>query len=351
MQKTNYRIVHYINNFFAGLGGEEMAHMPPEKRPGPLGPGIALQNALGDGYEIAATVICGDNYFGENTAPALETLVEMVKEEQPDLLIAGPAFNAGRYGFACGNMVKAVTEQLSIPAFTAMYEENPGVDAFAKDAYILKTSNSAAGMRAAAPAMAAFAQKILSGQVIQGPQEEGYFERGIRVNYFHEQRGSTRAIEMLLQKIAGQEPLSEYPLPVYDRVAPAAPIADIGQTKVAIITSGGIVPQGNPDHIESSSASKYGVYDISGLKSLDKEHFTSVHGGYDRQYVLEDPNLVVPLDALRELEAAGEIGELAEYFVTTTGTGTSTDNAKRFGESIAQKLLRDQVGAVILTST
>lgn len=347
----SYRVVHYINNFFAGLGGEEMAHTPPEKRPGIVGPGLALKNALGEGYEIVATVICGDNYFGENTAKALETLLDMVKEEQADILIAGPAFNAGRYGYACGNIVKAVQEQLAIPAFTSMYEENPGVDTFRKEIYILKTGNSAASMRTAVPAMAAFAKKILSGAEISGPAEEGYFERGIRVNYFHELRGSERAVEMLLQKIAGKEPVSEYPLPVYDRVAPAEPVSDMRHTKVAIVTSGGIVPLGNPDHIESSSASKYGIYDITGMDRLKKEDFTSVHGGYDRQYVLEDPNLVVPLDALRQLEAEGEIGELANYFVSTTGTGTSTNNSKGFGESFVQKLLDDNIGAVILTST
>ena len=63
----SYRIVHYINNFFAGLGGEEKADARPEKRAGVVGPGIALQQQLGEGYQIVATVICGDNYFGEST--------------------------------------------------------------------------------------------------------------------------------------------------------------------------------------------------------------------------------------------------------------------------------------------
>lgn len=346
-----YKIVHYINNFFAGVGGEDMAHIPPEKRAGAVGPGLALKGALGPDYEITATLVCGDNYFAEHTGEALTQLLGWLEEEKPDLVIAGPAFNAGRYGFACGNLVKAVEEQLRIPAFTAMFEENPGVDAFRKDCHILKTGNSAATMKNAVPAMAAFAQKLLSGAEILGPEQEGYFERGIRVNYFHQQRGSERAVEMLLQKIAGKNPATEYPLPVYDRVEPLPPVTDLRHTKVALVTSGGIVPQGNPDRIESSSASKYGVYSIAGKQRMDKQEFTSVHGGYDRQYVLEDPNLVVPLDVMRELEQAGEIGSLADYFVTTTGTGTATGNAKRFGEDFSKKLLADQVGAVILTST
>ena len=36
----------------------------------------------------------------------------MVKKFNPDLFIAGPAFNAGRYGVACGAIAKVVQEEL-----------------------------------------------------------------------------------------------------------------------------------------------------------------------------------------------------------------------------------------------
>ena len=39
------KIVHYINNFFAGAGGEEAQGMNPEFHPGPVGPGQALAQA------------------------------------------------------------------------------------------------------------------------------------------------------------------------------------------------------------------------------------------------------------------------------------------------------------------
>jgi glycine reductase len=266
----SYRVVHYINNFFAGVGGEDMAHVPPEKRTGTVGPGMALQAELGAEAEIVATLVCGDNYFGEHTEEALGQLLAWVKEEKPDLLIAGPAFNAGRYGFACGSLVKAVEEKLDIPAFTAMFDENPGVDTFRRDCRILKTGQSAASMKSIVPVMSAFAKKIMSGAEISGPQEEGYFERGIRVNYFHEKRGSERAIDMLLQKIAGENPVTEYPLPVYDRVDPAPPVTDMRHTKVALVTSGGVVPQGNPDRIETSNATKYGIHSIAGKQRMSK---------------------------------------------------------------------------------
>lgn len=348
---AKYRIVHYLNNFFAGVGGEEMAGIEPEVREEVLGPGLALSQALGEDYEIVATVVCGDNWFGEHLEEAQERIVKMVEKYKPDLFLAGPAFNAGRYGVACGTICRAVEEKLGIPVLTGMYIENPGADMFKKDLIIVETKISAADMRRVVPILKNLIVKMTTGQEILGPKEEGYIERGIRVNYFNERRGSERAVELLVNKILGKEVYTDYPMPVFDRVPPAAPVPDVSKAKIAIVTSGGIVPQGNPDHIESSSATKYGKYSIAGMDHMDKKDFMTIHGGYDRAFVTENPNLVVPLDVLRELESEGKIGKLADYFITTTGTGTSTGNAKKFGEDFAPKLKEDGVDAVILVST
>lgn len=348
---ASYRIVHYINQFFAGIGGEEMAHHPPEMREGAVGPGMALKAALGEDYEIAATIICGDNYFGENLTEATEAILEMVKAHAPHVFVAGPAFNAGRYGVACGTICKAVEERLGIPVITAQYEENPGVDMFRKDMIIVKTGNSAATLRKAMPSFSKLIKKLATGEEVLGPAEEGYHERGIRVNYFAEERGSARAIKELVKKMAGEPFHTDLPMPKFDRVPPAAPVQDMKKAKLAIVTSGGLVPQGNPDRIESSNATKYGKYSIAGMDRLSSEEFTTIHGGYDRQFVMENPNLVVPLDVLRELEKQGEIGELVNYYWATTGTGTSTGSAAKFGSEIGQGFVDEHVDAVILVST
>ena len=348
---SNIKIVHYINNFFAGAGGEEAAGMGPELHEGAMGPGFALEKEFGEGYEIVATVVCGDNYFGEHLTEAQARILEMIEPVKPDLFIAGPAFNAGRYGVACGTIAKAVEEAFGIPVITGMYEENPGADMFRKDLIIVRTKNSAAGMRKAVPLIKNLGEKLVKGEEILGPDIEGYLERGIRVNYFHEKRGSERAVDLLVKKMNGEEWETEYPMPVFDRVPPAPPVEEVSKIKIAVVTSGGIVPQGNPDHIESSSATKYGIYSIKGMDHMDPEVFMTIHGGYDRAFVTKEPDLVVPLDVLREMEQEGVIGELADYFITTTGTGTSTGNAKAFGKDFVKKLLEDQVGAVILTST
>lgn len=345
------KVVHYINQFYAGIGGEEKADVKPEVREGFVGPGMGLSKALKGEAEIVATVICGDSYCAENTEEALKTIIEMVKKYNPDLFVAGPAFNAGRYGVACGAVCKAVSEELNIPVMSAMYPENPGADMYKKYAYMVETNNSATGMRKAIPAMAKLALKLGKGEEIGSPAEEGYIARGIRKNFFAEERGAKRAVEMLVKKIKGEEFVTEFPMPNFDRVDPVAPVTDITKAKIAIVTSGGIVPAGNPDHIESSSASKFGEYDIEGVMDLVEGEFETAHGGHDPVYANEDSDRVIPVDVLRDMEKEGKIGSLHRYFYSTVGNGTAVASSKKYGEAIAKRLKEDSVDAVILTST
>jgi glycine reductase len=267
------------------------------------------------------------------------------------LFIAGPAFNAGRYGVACGSICKAIKENLNIPVVTGMYVENPGADMFKKDIYIVETANAATGMRQAIPAIARLAVKLAKNEAVGMPSEEGYIARGIRKNIFKSERGSKRAVNLLVAKLKGEKFETEYPMPNFDRVDPNPPVLDMKKAKVALVTSGGIVPKGNPDRIESSSASKYGKYDLTGFNDLTSETHETAHGGYDPVYANQDADRVLPVDVMRDLEKEGIIGELHRYFYTTTGNGTSVANAKKYSSTFAQELVKDGVQAVVLTST
>ena len=345
------RVVHYINQFFANIGGEEKADIKPELREGVVGPGAAFNQAFGDEAEIVATVICGDSYFNENLEEAKKTVIDMVKSQNADMFLAGPAFNAGRYGVACGTIADAVKKELGIPVLTGMYVENPGADMFKNSVYIVSTKNSAAGMRDAVGKMAPLALKLAKGEEIGASAVEGYIPNGIRKNFFEEERGSKRAVDMLLKKLAGKEYVTEYPMPNFDRVAPNPAVKDMAHATIALVTSGGIVPKGNPDHIESSSASHYGKYDIEGVMDLTSDTYETAHGGYDPSYANADPDRVLPVDVLRDLEKEGRIGKLHRYFYTTVGNGTAVASAKAFAEEFSKELKADGVDAVILTST
>ncbi len=346
------KVVHYINQFFAQIGGEEKADYPAELRVGEIvGPGQALTQQFGEDAEIVATIVCGDSYFNENLEKAKADILAMVKEQAPDVFVAGPAFNAGRYGVACGTIAAAVQEELGIPAVTGMYVENPGADMFKTQVYIVSTKNSAAGMRDAVKKLAPLAVKVGRGEAIGASSEEGYIPNGVRVNFFEKERGSLRAVKMLIKKLNDKPFETEFPMPDFDRVDPNPAVKDLAHAKIALVTSGGIVPKGNPDHIESSSASHYGEYDIAGVMDLTEATYETAHGGYDPVYANEDSDRVLPVDVLRDMEKEGKIGELHHLFYTTTGNGTAVASSKAFAAEFSQKLKNDGVDAVILTST
>jgi glycine reductase len=345
------RAVHYLNQFFGRIGGEEKADTEPFGKVGAVGPGVLFQQLLGRDVEIVGTVICGDNYFSEHMESATESVLSLVREFEPDLVLSGPAFNAGRYGLACGAVCLAVAERLSIPAVTGMFPENPGVELYRKSVYIVETQGTTLGMQEAARGMARLAVKLARGESVGSPAEEGYLPRGIRKNFLAPETGAARAVEMLLLKMKGEPYTTEYPLPVFDRVAPLPPLERLSEATIALVTSGGIVPRGNPDRIESSSAGRYGRYDISGMRVLTPQSHETAHGGYDPTYANEDPHRVLPLDVVRDLEREGIIGRLYPYYYATVGNGTSVASAGKFAREIAQDLLRDGVDAVIISST
>lgn len=348
---TKYRVVCYINQFFAQIGGEEKADVPVQIRKDIVGPGLAFRQALGEEAEIVATVICGDSYFNEHMDAATKEIVALVKEEKADLFLAGPAFNAGRYGVACATVCAGVKAALGIPVLTGMYVENPGVDMYKDKIYITPTKNNAAGMRSAVKDMAHLALKLVKKEAIGASCEDHYLPNGVRVNFFEKERGSKRAVDMLVKKLTGKPFTTEYPMPSFDRVAPNPAVKDITKAKIALVTSGGIVPKGNPDHIESSSASKYGTYDLTGVEALTEATYETAHGGYDPTYANADANRVLPVDVLRDLEKEGKIGSLYNKYFATVGNGTAVASAKKYATEIAGTLRNDGVDAVILTST
>ena len=345
------KCVHYINQFFAGIGGEEKADVKPELRKGVVGPGSALNAQFKGEAEVVATVICGDSYFNENEKEALKTILDMIKSENPDFVVCGPAFNAGRYGVACGTVANAVKEELGLPVVTGMYEENPGADMFKTKVYIVPTKNNAAGMGEAVAWMAPLALKLAKGEEIGVSSKEHYMPNGVRTNFFDDKIGAERAVDMLIAKLQGKPFTTEYPMPSFDRVEPGKAITDMAHARIALVTSGGIVPKGNPDHIESSSASKYGQYDIEGVTDLTADTYETAHGGYDPVYANEDADRVLPVDVITDLIKEGRIGSLHKYYYATVGNGTAVASAKKYATEIGKKLVDDHVDAVILTST
>jgi glycine reductase len=349
------KAILYINQFFGQIGGEDMAHIEPQFNDKGIGPALAFQAAFGDEVAITHTIVCGDNYMGSNTDQAIATIVEFLEDKEFDLFLAGPAFRAGRYGVACGHICKAVQEKFKVPAITSMDEENPGVEMFRKEMYIFKGGASAKDMKKDVEAVTNFAKLLLSGKPLPTALEAGYYSRGVRKQIWLDPpvAASDRVIAMLLSKVYGESYGTELPIPKTESVPIADAIAgeELRKMEVALITSGGIVPMGNPDRIQSASATKWGKYDISQMERLKGGEFMTIHAGYDPAANNEDPNRTVPVDVMKEFTKEGKIGGVFKYFYSTVGTGTTQAEAARMGREIASELLKNGIRAAILTST
>ena len=348
---TSIKVTHYLNQFFAGIGGEDKGDVEPQMKEGAVGPGQLLDGMLGDKGRVVTTVYCGDNYINEKPAEAVDRIIDYLSEYRPDVLVAGPAFGAGRYGSACGLVCSAVEERLGIPTVSGMSVDNPAVETYRGKLYIVPTAGSAAGMADALENMARLAIKRALGERLAAAAEEGYIARGLRYTELVAKSGAERATEMLAKRLRGEEFVTEWPTPTYDRILPPPPVKDMSKATIALVTSGGIVPYGNPDRMESTYASKWLRYDIAGLDDLTSDKWECVHGGYDTTYAREDPDRVLPVDSMREMERNGVIGRLHDNVYVTVGSGASVTSAKRFGEEIARELTAAPVDGVVLVAT
>ena len=72
------------------------------------------------------------------------------------------------------------------------------------------------------------------------------------------------------------------------------------------------------------------------------------HGGYDIRGAQKDPNVVFPIDRLRELEAAGEIGGLPERAYSFVGAAAQTRLLKETGPQWVERFKKEQLDAVLL---
>ena len=130
-------------------------------------------------------------------------------------------------------------------------------------------------------------------------------------------------------------------------MAPPPAVPDISKATIALVTDGGLVPVGNPDKFTRAFSQAWGAYSIEGRDNLEEADYEVVHGGYDNRHVQEDPDRLVPVDVLREMEQSGLIGRLHPEFMSTTGNANPLKNSRRLGREIAARL-KDAEGSCVL---
>lgn len=344
------RVVHYLNQFFGGIGGEEVADSPVVVRSGPVGSGRALQMALGDAGAIVATVIGGDNFVNERPDEAAAAIAVALRELAPNVVVAGPAFESGRYGLACGLVCKAA-QTAGVPAVAGMHASNPGVAVHRKEVLIARTSANVVDLPSAMATLARLGLKLARGEELGPAQAEGYVPRGIRKPGLRAQPGYLRALDMLVARLSGQDVMTELPIEMPERVTPAAPIADLRRAAIALITTGGLVRKGNPDRQVSKNPTRYYRHNVAELEALSGKDWEAYHNGYFNTVVNSNPNYILPLSFAREFEAEGRIGSVHPWIYALPGIGTPVARAKQFGLTIASELKDAKVDGALLVAT
>ena len=345
------RVLHFINQFFGGIGGEEHANMGAEVREGAVGPGRAIQLALGDSGMVVATVIGGDNYMIDHEEDGVKAVGEALSRFKPDLVMAGPAFDAGRYGLACAS-VCVEAQSRGIPAVTSMHPENPGILTHRQELLAVPTGIDVTQMKSIVDRMVKLGQKVASGQELGPAMEDDYVPRGFRKPAVRDKTGAEAAIDMLEAHVIGMPFVSEVYRRDYDTIPAPAPIDDLSGVTVALVSTGGLVPMGNPDHLEQGRTTEFaGRYDVSELKEFTITEWETIHTTQGNVPNETDTNYLMPLRSIRELEARGAIGGIYPYFFSTAGNGMAVQAATKIGEEIAQELSQAGVEAVLLVAT
>ena len=159
-----------------------------------------------------------------------------------------------------------------------------------------------------------------------------------------------RCLDMLLSKYRGEHYQTEVVMAKPQKSRLPVLRKKLSQASVMLITDGGLVPYGNPDRVLSVNAGGFYEYPIRGCATLERDKYEVTHQGYDNSFVKEDPNRLVPVDVMRDLEREGIVGKLYDSFLTTVGVMVSTGKSVSLGREIAAYVRTLDVDAVIITS-
>ena len=109
MEEKKLKVVHYLNQFFGQIGGEDKATTGFVVKEGPVGPGLALQKELGDKGEIVATIICGDRIIGEYAMVGAGAVV--TRNVPPFGLVTGNPAKLVGFVCKCGCRLKEIVRE------------------------------------------------------------------------------------------------------------------------------------------------------------------------------------------------------------------------------------------------
>lgn len=119
----------------------------------------------------------------------------------------------------------------------------------------------------------------------------------------------------------------------------------LAERRVAVVTSAGLHRRGD----RSFDIQDTGYRVIPGDLPARELVMTHSSVNFDRTGFQQDTNVVFPIDRLRELAAAGEIGSVARFHYSVMGAGWLPHEIEPTAAELAGLLKEDAVNAVLLS--
>lgn len=147
---------------------------------------------------------------------------------------------------------------------------------------------------------------------------------------------------------SGRNNLLTLPIEINESTPFTLPKKPLSQSRLAIVTTAGLHLREDRPFVAGDPSYRV-IPSNTPAADLVQSH-TSI--GFDRTGVLEDINVVFPIDRLREMVAAGRIGELAPAFYAFMGAQRDmTAIRERTAPEVADLLVGAGVDVVLLTPT
>lgn len=126
------------------------------------------------------------------------------------------------------------------------------------------------------------------------------------------------------------------------------PTKPLSESRVAIVTSAGLhLRQDDPFVSDDPS---YRVIPSGVTQAEILQSHSSL--GFDRGAVMQDLNVVFPIDRLRELAAQGAIGELPPHYYSFMGAQEDVSAIKQWSAGeVAKRLVAEGADIVLVTPT
>jgi len=137
------------------------------------------------------------------------------------------------------------------------------------------------------------------------------------------------------------EGLANMPCPEFDATPPVSG-PPLSARRIAVVSTAGLMHRS--DRPFSLGSVDYRILDAESSEPVFMSHVST---NFDRSGFVQDTNLVMPLDRLRTLADAGEIGSVARFHYSFMGA-TEPERMQPAAEQLAATLRGDRVDGLLL---